>query len=94
MANQPLYKADIQIPADVFREAKEAGPNDRGLYTITASFWNNDRRETDLQPNFTGQVQVKGRRDGAKGYCSMWDNTGGSSAPAAAASASSDDDLF
>ena len=94
MANQPLYKADIQIPADVFREAKEAGPNDKGLYTITASFWNNDRRQNDRQPNFTGQVQVKGRRDGAKGYCSMWDNTGGSSAPAAAASASSDTDLF
>lgn len=94
MATQPRYKAEIQIPADVFREAKEAGPNDRGLYTITASFWNNDRRQNDRQPNFTGQVQVKGRRDGAKGYCSMWDNTGGSSAPAAAASASSDDDLF
>ncbi len=79
MAGQPLYKASIEIPADVFREAKEAGPNDRGMYSLTAAFWNNDRKTTDSQPSFTGQVQVKGVRDGAKGYCSMWDNGGGSS---------------
>tara|TARA_Y100000361_G_scaffold51626_1_gene45115 strand:- start:9438 stop:9719 length:282 start_codon:yes stop_codon:yes gene_type:complete len=93
MADKPLYKATIEIPADVFREAKSAGPNDRGLYSLTASFWNNDRKTTDTQPGFTGQVQVKGNRDGAKGYCSMWDNSGNSK-PAVAAAASSDDDLF
>lgn len=90
MANQPIYKADIQIPADVFKEAKEAGPNDKGLYTITASFWNNDRRQNDRQPNYTGQVQVKGNRDGAKGYCSMWDNSGGKPAAVGASSSSGD----
>lgn len=82
MANQPLYKIAIDIPADVFREAKEAGPNDRGMYSLQASLWNNDRKTSDTQPSFTGQVQVKGKRDGAKGYASMWDN-GGGAAPAA-----------
>lgn len=88
MANLPLFKASIDIPADVFREAKEAGPNDRGLYSLQASFWNNDRRTSDTQPNFTGQVQVKGKMNGAKGFCSMWDNSNG------VGSKPSNDDLF
>lgn len=89
MASQPLFKAAIDIPADVFREAKEAGPNERGLYSLQASFWNNDRKTSDSQPSFTGQVQVKGKMDGAKGFCSMWDNRGGSTV-----GKSSSDDLF
>lgn len=91
MANQPLYKVAIDIPADVFREAKEAGPNDRGLYSLQASLWTNDRRTSDSQPGFTGQVQVKGKMDGAKGYASMWDNSGRSGGMG---SKSSSDDLF
>jgi hypothetical protein len=76
MVSQPLYKIAIDIPADVFREAKEAGPNDRGLYSLSVSLWNNDRKTSDIQPSFTGQVQVKGRIDGVKGFASMWDNSG------------------
>ena len=76
MASQPLYKVAIDIPADVFREAKEAGPNDRGMYSLQASLWTNERKTSDAQPGFTGQVQVKGKMDGAKGYASMWDNSG------------------
>ena len=53
-------------------------------------FWNNDRRQNDRQPNYTGQVQVKGNRDGAKGYCSMWDNSGGKPAAVGASSSSGD----
>jgi hypothetical protein len=91
MASQPLYKVAIDIPADVFREAKEAGPNDRGMYSLAASLWTNDRKTNDSQPSFTGQVQVKGKVDGAKGYASMWDNSGKASGGGKKAAS---DDLF
>lgn len=74
MANRTVMTADLDIPADVFREAKEAGPNDRGMYTLRASFWPNERRTSDKSPQFTGQVQVKGKTDGAKGFSSLWQN--------------------
>ena len=90
MASQPLYKVAIDIPADVFREAKEKGPNDRGMYSLQASLWNNDRKTNASQPGFTGQVQVKGKIDGVKGYASMWDN----SSNAGGASSKASDDLF
>lgn len=91
MATQPLYKVAIDIPADVFREAKEAGPNDRGMYSLQAVLWTNDRKTSDSQPGFTGQVQVKGKMDGAKGYASMWDNSGRAGG---GASKKASDDLF
>jgi hypothetical protein len=93
MASQPLYRILIDIPADVFREASEVGPNDRGMYSLAASLWTNDRKIEDSQPSFTGQVQVKGKIDGAKGYASMWSNAGGAASGSNASSGSKKDNL-
>jgi hypothetical protein len=60
------------------------------MYSLAASLWTNDRKTNDSQPSFTGQVQVKGKIDGAKGYASMWDNSGKAGGGKKAAS----DDLF
>jgi hypothetical protein len=61
------------------------------MYSLQASLWSNDRKTNDAQPGFTGQVQVKGKRDGAKGYASMWENSGSAGG---GTSKKASDDLF
>jgi hypothetical protein len=41
--------------------------------------WPNERKTSDRAPGFTGSVKVKGQKEGAKGYASLWDNREGGS---------------
>jgi hypothetical protein len=36
--------------------------------------WPNEKRTSDRAPSFTGSVKVKGEKDGAKGFASVWMN--------------------
>lgn len=82
MAEKPPITAALDLTVDVLKALKEAGPNDRGNYSLDMAVWPNHRRTSDRAPGFTGSVKVKGQKDGPKGYASLWDNRGG------------DDDLF
>jgi len=74
MAGKPPITAAIDLTVDVLKALKEAGPNDRGNYSLDVAVWPNERRTSDRAPGFTGSVKVKGQKDGAKGYASLWDN--------------------
>jgi len=74
MAGKPPITAAIDLTVDVLKALKEAGPNERGNYSLDMAVWPNDRRTSDRAPGFTGSVKVKGQKDGAKGYASVWDN--------------------
>jgi len=78
MAGKPPITAALDLTVDVLKALKEAGPNDRGNYSLDMAVWPNDRRTSDRAPGFTGSVKVKGQKDGAKGYASLWDNRGAS----------------
>jgi len=74
MAGKPPITAAIDLTVDVLRALKEAGPNERGNYSLDMAVWPNERKTSDRAPGFTGSVKVKGQKDGAKGYASLWDN--------------------
>jgi len=74
MAGKPPITAALDLPVDVLKALKEAGPNDRGNYSLDMAVWPNERRTSDRAPGFTGSVKVKGQKDGARGYASLWDN--------------------
>ena len=74
MAGKPPITAAIDLTVDVLKALKEAGPNDRGNYSLDVAVWPNERRTSDRAPGFTGSVKVKGQKDGPKGYASLWDN--------------------
>lgn len=74
MANKPPITAAIDLTPDVLKALKEAGANERGNYSLEMAVWDNTKRSSDRAPGYTGSVKVKGQRDGAKGYASVWVN--------------------
>lgn len=80
MAGKPPITAAIDLTADVLNALKQAGPNERGNYSLDMAVWENTKRTSDRAPGYTGSVKLKGQKDGAKGYASVWVNetTGGS----------------
>ena len=82
MAGKPPITAAIDLTPDVLNALKQAGPNDRGNYSLDMAVWENTKRSSDRAPQYTGSVKVKGQKEGAKGYASVWDNRdAGSYAP-------------
>ena len=77
MAGKPPITAAIDLTPDVLNALKQAGPNERGNYSLDMAVWENTKRSSDRAPGYTGSVKVKGQKDGAKGYASVWDNRGG-----------------
>lgn len=77
MAGKPPITAAIDLTPDVLNALKQAGPNDRGNYSLDMAVWVNDKRTSDRAPGYTGSVKVKGAdRNAPKGYVSVWDNRG------------------
>jgi hypothetical protein len=74
MANRPPITAAIDLTSDVLNALKAAGPNERGNYSLDMAVWVNEKRSSDRAPGYTGTVKVKGQKDGAKGYSSVWVN--------------------
>lgn len=74
MANRPPITAAIDLTPDVLNALKQAGPNERGNYSLDMAVWENTKRTSDRAPCYTGSVKVKGQKDGAKGYASVWVN--------------------
>ena len=74
MAGKPPITAAIDLTPDVLNALKQAGPNDRGNYSLDMAVWENQKRSSDRAPQYTGSVKVKGQKEGAKGYASVWDN--------------------
>ena len=74
MANSPPITAAIDLTSDVLNALKAAGPNERGNYSLDMAVWENTKKTSDRAPGFTGTVKVKGQKDGAKGYSSVWVN--------------------
>lgn len=74
MAGKPPITAAIDLTPDVLNALKQAGPNDRGNYSLDMAVWENTKRSSDRAPQYTGSVKVKGQKEGAKGYASVWDN--------------------
>jgi hypothetical protein len=74
MANRPPITAAIDLTPDVLNKLKAAGPNERGNYSLDVAVWENTKRSSDRAPGYTGSVKVKGDKDGAKGYASVWVN--------------------
>ena len=74
MANRPPITAAIDLTPDVLNAWKNAGPNERGNYSLDMAVWVNEKRTSDKAPNMTGSVKVKGDKDGPKGYASVWQN--------------------
>ena len=74
MANRPSITAAIDLTPDVLNALKQAGPNERGNYSLDVAVWENTRKTSDRAPDYTGSVKVKGQKDGAKGYASVWVN--------------------
>lgn len=74
MANRPPITAAIDLTADTLKALKAAGPNERGNYSLDMAVWMNDRRTSDRAPTHTGTVKVKGQKDSAKSYASVWLN--------------------
>lgn len=81
MAGKPPITAAIDLTPDVLNALKQAGPNERGNYSLDMAVWENTKRSSDRAPGYTGSVKLKGQKDGAKGYASVWVNevTGGGS---------------
>ncbi|MGV2333164.1 MAG UNVERIFIED_CONTAM: hypothetical protein LVR18_03205 [Planctomycetaceae bacterium] len=79
MAGKPPITAAIDLTPDVLNALKQAGPNERGNYSLDMAVWENTKRTSDRAPGYTGSVKLKGQKDGAKGYASVWVNeaTGG-----------------
>lgn len=78
MAGKPPITAAIDLTPDVLNALKQAGPNERGNYSLDMAVWENTKRSSDRAPQYTGSVKLKGQKEGAKGYASVWDNRGGS----------------
>ncbi len=74
MANRPPITAAIDLTPDVLNALKQAGPNERGNYSLDMAVWENTKRTSGRAPGYTGSVKVKGQKDGAKGYASVWVN--------------------
>ena len=74
MANRPPITAAIDLTPDVLNALKQAGPNERGNYSLDMAVWENTKKTSDRAPGYTGSVKVKGQKDGAKGYASVWVN--------------------
>lgn len=74
MAGKPPITAAIDLTPDVLNALKQAGPNERGNYSLDMAVWPNTKRSSDRAPGYTGSVKVKGQKDGAKGYSSVWVN--------------------
>lgn len=74
MAGRPPITAALDLTVDVLKALKEAGPNERGNYSLDMAVWENTKRSSDRAPGYTGSVKVKGQKDGAKGYASVWVN--------------------
>jgi len=74
MATRPPITAALDLPIDLLKSLKEAGPNERGNYSLDVAVWPNEKRSSDKAPRYTGTARVKGQRDGAKGYASVWVN--------------------
>jgi hypothetical protein len=79
MAGKPPITAAIDLTPDVLNALKQAGPNERGNYSLDMAVWENTKRSSDRAPGYTGSVKVKGQKEGAKGYASVWDNRGNGS---------------
>lgn len=74
MAGKPPITAAIDLTPDVLNALKQAGPNERGNYSLDMAVWENTKRSSDRAPGYTGSVKLKGQKDGAKGYASVWVN--------------------
>ena len=71
----PLFRLEVKIPAEVFREVKEAGPDKKGYYTLEGPSFENERRSEPWMAQFNGSLTAIGKRDGgAKAYLNMWKN--------------------
>jgi hypothetical protein len=80
VANRPPITAAIDLTPDVLNALKQAGPNERGNYSLDLAVWENTKKTSDRAPAYTGSVKVKGAdREAPKGYASVWDNRGGGS---------------
>lgn len=74
MTNRPPITAAIDLTPDVLNALKQAGPNERGNYSLDMAVWENTKKTSDRAPGYTGSVKIKGQKDGAKGYASVWVN--------------------
>lgn len=74
MANRPPITAAIDLTPDVLNALKATGPNERGNYSLDMAVWVNEKRSSDRSPGYTGSIKLKGQKDGAKGYASVWVN--------------------
>lgn len=74
MANRPPITAAIDLTPDTLNALKQAGPNNRGNYSLDVAVWENTKKTSDRAPGFTGSVKVKGQKDGPKSYASVWVN--------------------
>lgn len=74
MANRPPITAAIDLTPDTLNALKQAGPNDRGNYSLDVAVWENTKKTSDRAPGYTGSVKVKGQKDGPKSYASVWVN--------------------
>jgi len=72
MANRPPITAVIDLTPEVLNALKAAGPNDRGNYSLGMAVWENTKKSSDRAPGYTGSVEIKGQKDGAKGFASVW----------------------
>ena len=73
MANRPPITAAIDLTPEVLNALKQAGPNERGNYSLDMAVWANAKAASDRAPGFTGSVKLKGDKgDGPKGYASVW----------------------
>ena len=80
MANRPPITAAIDLTPEVLNALKQAGPNERGKYSLDMAAWVNTKSTSDRAPGFTGSVKLKGDKgDGPKGFASIWMNETSSS---------------
>ena len=75
MANRPPITAAIDLTPEVLNALEQAGPNERGKYSLDMAVWENTKSTSDRAPGFTGSVKLKGDKgDGPKGFASVWTN--------------------
>ena len=75
MAGRPTITAAIDLTPEVLNALKQAGPNDRGNYSLDMAVWPNEKRTSEKSPSHTGSVKLKGSKgDGPKGFASVWTN--------------------
>ena len=60
MANRPPITAAIDLTPEVLNALKQAGPNERGKYSLDMAVWENTKSTSDRAPGFTGSVKLKG----------------------------------